>query len=494
MGKHLVYSNTGLSSKQIGLTAEYIEVCRQKGLELKVVLCDNILDNCYFNPLHNSIACASCQSRTLKLLKQIGISDSDIIRLKEYQSDINIPFFNDLNDLLSYKYKGINVGRGVASSIISYYRDYHISSHTHKDIIELELTKSVKVLLNFEEIIKSINPEKVVLFNGRFSEIYPLLDFCTQNKLDYVSIESGARDTYELFENSLPHSIIYRHQSMIRLWDEENDIEKKKRIAHDWYKKKRKRDDSIEISFTKKQELNSLPENFNPDKRNILILNSSEDEMKVIEEFQTDLFDTQNEAIERIVSEFESNSNFHFYLRIHPNLGRVSNVQIKEIDGMRYDNLTIIGPNDEIDTYAMLDNCEKSIVFGSTTGIEATYWGKTSILLGKSFYYYLEDTCYKPNSYEELFTLIEEKKLPSKSQEACLPYGYYFSTYGIEARNFKFDGLTNSYFKDKRIKKWYFSSIWLGIKYFLTNKKWVTAYKAATQEKFRLKDLLRYKI
>jgi len=492
--KNLVYSNTGLSSRQIGLTAEYLQTIQHKKVEVKVVMCNGVLENCYFNPLHNSIACASCQSRSHQLLKEIGISKKDILSFKEYDFEFELPFFNSLEELLDFKFEGINIGRGVASSIISYYRDYHVTSKKYGDLIELECKKSINVLYNFKEIIDKEKPAKVVLFNGRFSEIYPLLEYCRSIDLDFVSLESGAKGTYEIFENSLPHSIKYRHRSMMELWNDKSIENSKITIANEWYKKKRYRDDSIEISFTKNQELNALPLNFDSTKNNVLILNSSEDEMKVIEEFHTDLFNTQNEAIEKIVSQFENNSETQFYLRVHPNLGKVDNVQMKEIEQMNFKNLTIIGPNEPIDTYAIMMACDKTIVFGSTSGIEATYWGKASILLGKSFYYYMEDTCYKPISYEELFKLITTENLPPKSKEACLPYGYYFSTYGIKTKYFEYKGLNNSTFKGKRIKKWYPSTFLYAVRYLFQSRKWAKAYRAALGKRLRLTDLFRYKI
>ncbi|MDB4088474.1 hypothetical protein N9544_02510 [Flavobacteriales bacterium] len=494
MTKYLIYSNTGLSSKQVGLTAEYLEILKRQNVDLKIVMCDNVLENCYFNPLHNTLACASCQSRSHQLFKQIGVPKEAIIKLKSISFEVEIPFFDNLDELLAYTFEGVEIGRGVASSVISYYRDYHVSSNKYEEIIKLECRKAINVLLNFKQIIEDEKPNKVVLFNGRFAEIYPLLEYCKLIGLDYTSIESGAKNTYELFENSLPHSIKYRHKSMMELWTNAKDETSKKKIAHDWYKKKRFRDDSIEISFTKNQELNALPSNFDKTKNNILILNSSEDEMKVIEEFHIDLFNTQNEAINRLVSNFEGDSDTHFYLRIHPNLGKVKNVQTEEIEQMRFKNLTIIGAHESIDTYAIMDACDKSIVFGSTTGIEATYWGKTSILLGKSFYYYLGDTCYKPSSYEELFGLISTKDLPPKSQEACLPYGYYFSTYGIKTQYFDFKGLKNSTFKGKKIKKWYPSTLTFFVRYMFQFKKWTKAYSSVKGKRLKISDLFRYKL
>ena len=79
-------------------------------------------------------------------------------------------------------------------------------------------------------------------------------------------------------------------------------------------------------------------------------------------------------------------------------MSKVNNAQLDEINTFNYANLKIIGPDEDIDTYKLMDIADKVISFGSTTGIEATFWGATSILFGKSFYMHL-DAAYQPNSY-----------------------------------------------------------------------------------------------
>ena len=91
--KYLIYSNTGLSSKQIGLTAQFVNDSFKEGVDLKIVKCDNVLENCFFNPLHNQIACATCQSRSQVLYNQIGLKKDNFIRLR-----LLISFLRSLNN------------------------------------------------------------------------------------------------------------------------------------------------------------------------------------------------------------------------------------------------------------------------------------------------------------------------------------------------------------------------------------------------------------
>ena len=94
-----------------------------------------------------------------------------------------------------------------------------------------------------------------------------------------------------------------------------------------------------------------------------------------------------------------------------------------------------------------MNNCEKIITFGSSTGIESTYWGKISILLGKSFYYNL-DVAYKPMSHDETVLMISSD-LSRKNRVETLKYGYYFKTFGEKFKFYKPTGFLSGTFKGK---------------------------------------------
>ena len=146
------------------------------------------------------------------------------------------------------------------------------------------------------------------------------------------------------------------------------------------------------VSFVKDQQQNLLPTDWNPNKQNIAIFNTSEDEYESIgTEWKNELYENQAVGLEKILIDFESNDAFHFYLRIHPNLKGLNNRQIRDAYALKkYSNLTIIDSESPVSTYTLMMRCNKTITFGSSTGIEAVYWGKVSILLGKSFYCNLE--------------------------------------------------------------------------------------------------------
>ncbi|MFT6335913.1 MAG: hypothetical protein ACI86M_002538 [Saprospiraceae bacterium] len=447
----LIYTNTGLTSWQIGINTEVIDLLHSDlDREVLIVNCNGVLQNCYFNKAKNPIGCAICQSRQHQLLNLAGVPKERQVNLELLVKDEINEQFDSLEDLVSYTYMDFPIGRGVASSIISYFRDYEINSTKYGDLINIELQKSINVLLNFKKFIKEFQPEEIYLFNGRFAEVWPVVLLAEKYKIKYFCIETGSFNKYQLFENTLPHSIDGRHAILTDLWKNADEKEKIK-VGISWFENRRNKTNVQELQFTLGQTNKLLPKGFDPNKINIAIFNSSEDEMKVIQEWENDMYKSQNEAIVKICEMFLDSPLYHFYLRVHPNLGVLDNLQMREISQFSFPNLTIIGPNEQIDTYALLDSADKIITFGSSIGIEATYWGKISIMLGKSFYSYL-DVVYNVFCFEDIDNLIRNNNLTAKPRANTLSYGYFILSFGHPLQNFSFNSLKSSYYKGKKVR------------------------------------------
>ena len=345
--------------------------------------------------------------------------------------------------------------------------------------------------MNFKKIIAEFNPEQIYLFNGRFSEVFPLLELAQKNNIPFFCIEAGAGLNYHLFKDCLPHSIIGRTNIMNNIWNATDRVERTA-LASNYFTSKRKGSESFEKSYTKSQEDNKLPEGFDSDKINVAIFNSSEDEVKTIDEWQHDLYRTQNDAIKTICKRLEMNTKVHFYLRVHPNLLTVKNRQVSEIAQMNFKNLTIIPASSDISSYALMDASDKVMTFGSTMGIEATFWNKISILYGKS-YYMNTHSCYLPKSYDQLAELIADENLQSKPKEFTYPYGLFLTQYGEETKFFKFDGLGKSTFKGYRIKSFYFSTLVYLLKYLKYFSSWKKLHKVYYGAFNPISSFFRYK-
>jgi hypothetical protein len=138
---------------------------------------------------------------------------------------------------------------------------------------------------------------------------------------------------------------------------------------------------------------------------------------------------------------------------MHPNMRKMSAAEREKWFALESKALTVIHPESPVSTYALLRAADKVLSFGSTVGIEATYWGKPSILAGRCFYEGLGAT-YNPASHEELVELLVAE-LPAKDRTAALMYGFHMSTFGTPFKWWVADGFESGKFKgvDLRAKK-----------------------------------------
>ena len=102
--------------------------------------------------------------------------------------------------------------------------------------------------------------------------------------------------------------------------------------------------------------------------------------------------------------------NIHFYLRIHPNLKNNKYKYHTDLFKLEqiYPNISIIKGNSPISSYSLMSNSDKIIVFGSTMGIEAGFFGKQVLLLSPANYQELS-VCYYPKSIIDIENFIDNK-------------------------------------------------------------------------------------
>lgn len=433
----LILSLQSLSPMFAAVEVEVIRKELAAGREVHILHCGEGLPTCSLNPTHNLLGCATCQYRSSHFAVRAGVPPSRHYSLdrsmfpKKFSG--NMP--GNLARLMAFEYRGVNIGRGAASSAISILREYDLHpAQEHRELIELELCTAIGALLNYEQLLDRLQPERVFLFNGRHSELFPMVDLCRQRKIWFACEERGANDQkYHLFENNLPHSIKSRRDTMEELWEAADPAHREEQ-AGAWYENKRKGTAKDDRSYIGGQVSGKLPVTWQDRCHNIVVFNSSEDEMKTISEWETDLFDHQNDVILSVAEALKGREDVHLYVRMHPNLAVVDNRQTRELYALRQENVTVIGPEEKVDSYYLSEAADVILTFASTIGIEATYWGTASVLYGRSLYENM-GAVYEPKSLAELLETLTQPKLQPKPRENTLLYGYFVNDYGQE---FKF--------------------------------------------------------
>lgn len=491
--KVLFYSTNSLGILHLGEELELLNKYTNDGADIHILKCSGGLGSCYLNATHNLFGCAMCIASRDSSHAQFNFDKAKIHLVKDFNLDIDFPQFENLDQILGYYYKDISIGRGVASSCISLLREYEIngSDTRQQELIKELLKTAVNVSENLLELLEQEEFDEILFFNGRFTELYPAMEIAKLRGITFYTFERGATEAqYQFFKNALPHSISKRTEYMNQLWEEAGDG--KYQLATDWFESQVNSADGVSKRFTAHQSEGKLPTQFEKDKMNVVIFNSSEDETKVIEEWQFGAYKHQNEAIKKIVENFKGNDSIQFYLRVHPNLRGVDSIQIREIDAFEFDNLKVIDGYSDISTYALIKNADKIICFGSTVGIEATYLGKVSLMFGRSLYENI-DASYCPKTYDELFELITDENLVPKEKENTLRYAYYRANYGLFHEHFKFENKRLGYFKGKKLKQVSFRSFITLLKLLKYFKHWNKMNKILVNQRVTFGNMLKLK-
>ncbi|MCM2310378.1 MAG: hypothetical protein NDI84_03150 [Steroidobacteraceae bacterium] len=427
---------------------EMIRRHERLGDSVRVLQCSGSLAACHWNPVHDNLHCAACRSRFRRGWEVLGPGSN--VELRQFpppSGEEPAPVaFDSVEDLKRWQHDGENIGYGVASSLISYFRDHRFDTRAHATEVSRQLRAAVHVYDTLQREFAAFEPDLVYFFNGRIATHLPAYLLCRKLGIEFRSYEvAGKGDSYRLLTNKTVHSpLSLEEAAQLRSnWREEHrasaeSVVRQRRLGKHLAK--------IPV-FTAEQVRGLLPPGFDGAARNIAVFNSTIDEYAGVEGCTNRIYDgDETAALGAVLAAFEPDARFVFHLRVHPHMKEVASTTSQLVDirrlAARFANLRVIWPHDEIDSYALLDACEKTLTFGSTIGMEATYWGKPSILAGPAFYENL-DCVYRPRTHDELVALLRADDLPARPAESALMYFHWEVSDGVPFTWFKETGLRN---------------------------------------------------
>jgi hypothetical protein len=365
------------------------------------------------------------------------------------------PKFNDVHELISYEVDGLPAGMAVGSSLISKTANSRLIPDKHCKEIHKILDDFFDVYENANELIKRTNPDLIYTFNGRFSNYHAILCAAHTSGVSVKIHERGCcKDKYVVYDH-MPHDSHRIQQKVVEYW--QNAGEERKKLGVEFFLDRRKGQPKDWYSFTKLQKDGKLPV-IPAGKRICTYFSSSDDEFVAVGDiFKSDVWQNQMEAVLHLINVFRSRKNDHLVIRLHPHLLMKSKVDRDAWTALtRFDHITVILPDSDISSYALVDLSSIVLSFGSTVGIEAVFWGKPSILLGPSFYNEL-GCCHVVSGVDDLERYLEDADLSVDASSALL-YGYYFNTFGNEFEYYRALSLGHGLFMGvnlQYVSSWY---------------------------------------
>jgi capsule polysaccharide export protein KpsC/LpsZ len=143
-----------------------------------------------------------------------------------------------------------------------------------------------------------------------------------------------------------------------------------------------------------------------------------------------------HEWIEKTIQWFENQDNLELVIRIHPAelTGKiVTNDPVKNFLADKFphlsENIKIVGPDEEISTYALMELADLGLIFATKAGLELAVKGVPLVIAGESWlrgHGFSND----PVSQKQYFELLEKFKSGVQKlqvdKEAALNFAHYF--------------------------------------------------------------------
>lgn len=411
----------------------------EEGDNVMYLTCSQTCGCCSYNRQVNGTVCKICNNYQKKRAAKYLGSNAVIRSLNDYltkdienlANNISLEYSN-VSELRKLKYEGVEIGYGVMSSYISWTRNMNpVLDDEFRSYIDYLLRMEVRLIEIVKTIIKDFEPDLIVFHNGRYAHYKPVYGLALVNGIDYLCTETvtsyNGKVQKDDFVNSIPHDAemcCSKHKSF---WNNYSDLSERDAVGRMFFENKRHSKYAGDTIYTLGQKEGSLPNDIDNNKEKIVIFNSSEDEFAAVGSIVEKgiLFNDQYEAIKLIVEHYKNDESKQFILRVHPNLKKVRYEYHHKLYTLKYPNLKIIDANSDVSSYALMDIADKVLVFGSSMGIESSYWGKPVLLLRFSIYRDL-DVVYTPKTQEEMWQLLDTRDLPAKDQQNAMKFGLYY--------------------------------------------------------------------
>ena len=375
-----------------------------------------------------------------KIISKKGIKVEKVHSLNNYDKIYKWSnnFNGNLSQLKNYKYDGCKLGAGVASSLISRFRDMNIDLKKYKSEVRKLLHASGIVYERTKKILEESKPQKIYTFNNRFATCYAIICAATKLKIKIIRHERGCDiSKFETYEKNV-HDINLTQKNILQYWIKNKNKNKIKKANQYFWDKIKKKSHKLNYNtvFTKKQISNSLPPL--PAKKRIITFYTSNDYEKAsiigmkfnqLKEFK---------KFKKVVSTF---NDIHLVVRVHPKLDQ--NFGSKKIDDdtdwikFKDNKTTIIQSFENFDTYALMFRSDIVVTYTSSIIVESAFFKKPSISIGKYWWSGLNITenAYSTNQLKNI--LNKNYRFKNSNINNCLKIANYFLNFGKKFKYYK---------------------------------------------------------
>jgi hypothetical protein len=342
------------------------------------------------------------------------------------------------NELFNYTEDEINIGEHSLAGALRYYAVGNLEGQKYKEKILRKYTKAglitKKVISNF--FIKNPDFEIVISNHAIYIPQGIIASVAKKYKKKIVSYTTGYRKCSFIFS----HDDSYHFTMMsepTKEWEEINLDKKKEAKIIDYLISRRYGTNDWIYYFDKpKFKIDDILKKKGIDIAKPIILMAPNIIWDANLIYPDNIFSNMLDWIFKTIDHFMARKDLQLIIRAHPgetNYDRISNQRVKEEILKKYsnipENIHIIGPEENISTYALADLSNSLLMYASKVGMEFSPFGMNVIVAGES-YVKNKNITTDPKSQKEYFEIL--KNLPFKSKKnpdqilRAKKYAYHF--------------------------------------------------------------------
>lgn len=419
---------------------ESFEIClarivdlRKEQQSVEAIVCNGRVKGCVTNILKIEGICQHCIKVRNEALN-IAAPDIETSSLDDFYMKANVKFsageYSKITD-------------GATSTITTFYRRdikspmlNWLGKCVFKRVCNAYFEHSVFIANALCNFFKSKRCDCFEFFNGRIVPSRAAMTSAQKFKKDFNLLEvTGKKKKLTLIHNNSVHDINFQHDALKAYIKNRG---KSFDFGQRFFEARRNNEVTNDVSFTGNQENGLLSLSGKPI---LAIFTSSADELRVA---GNQWFTTASEDPTSFIKEVakQLGKDYRIIVRMHPNQAGDRTGAAKDmLDTLRITpDVEVISPNSKVSSYELLDLSQVVLTFGSTIGLEATFWGKPSLLAGRAVWEIL-DVCYQIETAKEISSLLENKLKPCSRTEAVKVGAYYLEGMGYDGSlGWKIDG------------------------------------------------------
>ncbi len=277
-------------------------------------------------------------------------------------------------------------------------------------------------------LIKQHDLGTVVVYNGRFTHDRAVAAAAHALGVRVLYYDTGGYDTDFDLTEATTHDWAHLQVRMLKMY-EDWDPKERDDLGGSWFESRRAHTDVNNQRYTGIQEqgrLEELPQS----EQLVVFFSSSDDELVELDIDWKQYFGSQEGALRQLAEACRQHAGTALVVRTHPHM-RLKPPQdladwLAAVEAIAPD--LHFGPESPVDSYALMDRADVVFTYGSTSGVEAGYFGRPVAVMGPSAYDQLGCARRITNAAEIAEAI---KSPPEPNSTAAIAYGLMMQRRGF---------------------------------------------------------------